>query len=123
MKRIWLNLGTLVLLLGLSGTARATQIMYSAPDQDNLVAGMYCDILNTGKTPIKGTITANDYLGTVRAGPMSFDLAADNAANLPVVSNLAAYCKVVLTTGSTKKVRGVAVYHFNTTGAYTIPIQ
>ena len=123
MQRIWLNLGTLVLLLGIIGTARATQVMYSAPVEDNASKGMYCDIVDAGTTSIMGTISANSYGNIIEAGPQSFSIIPGQGASLYVPSPQAAYCKVTLTTGSTKKVRGVAIYNYGTTGAYTIPIQ
>jgi len=100
-----------------AGRASAGGIMYSAPVVDGK---LYCDIRNAGTSEVVGTIEIISYGGSTDAGPFSFTLAPGAGTYF---SGLGASCKVTLTKGSPKKMRGVALYHYEADGAYTIPIQ
>jgi hypothetical protein len=109
-------------VVGVPERARAGGVMYSAPLRV-FTGETYCDIRNAGTMPIEGTIETVDYGGFTVSGPVAFTLAPGVGTTMPSLDNRTSSCKVTLTKGSPKKVRGVAVYNYLEAGALVIPIQ
>lgn len=98
--------------------AAAGGVMYSAPANDGAIL---CGINNAGTSPIVGTIETVFFSGNTATGPSSFMLAPGEGTTH--AGALGSSCKVTLTKGSPKKVRGTARYRIGTDGVYAIPIQ
>lgn len=92
--------------------------MYSAPSNDG---GLFCMIRNAGTSEIVGTIETVSFGGVSTGNALGVTLLPGQGNGAFFPSGVS--CKVTLTKGSPKKVRGVAIYNFGTDGAYTIPIQ
>jgi hypothetical protein len=107
------------LTVAVSDRAFAGGVMYSAPISDDAI---YCDIRNAGTSEIAGTIETVNYSGTTTSGPQDFTL-APGVGTFHFSPGGGSSCKVTLTKGSPKKVRGVALYNYAEPGAYVVPIQ
>ena len=72
---------------------------------------MHCDITNAGATAADVTIEVMDYNGNVISGPYMTTIAPNTGDYLgPTLNPSAAWCRFTVSTGSTKLLRGIAVY-------------
>jgi hypothetical protein len=104
-------IAAIVLTMSFAPAAHAgTKILATAPAA--LGANrLHCDITNAGTSPADVTIEIMDYAGTVVHGPYVTTIQPGTGDYLgPTLNAAAAWCRFTVTTGSTKLLRGIAVY-------------
>ena len=108
-------------------SAHAGKVLWTAPALAAYPAGsgrtIYCDVVNVGTTPQDVTIDILDYFGTVvnTAGPITLPPETGNALGASNDFN-SARCRFTVT-GSTKKVRAMAVYDNGSDYTIAVPAQ
>jgi hypothetical protein len=101
--------------------AASSKVLYTAPAQSNYptLQTLYCDILNVSNEPMDITVEILDYSGTVVAtsGALAINPTAGTA--FPDTTGAGAYCRFSIS-GSTRKVRAMAIY--DNGAAYTTSV-
>jgi hypothetical protein len=84
---------------------------------------IYCDIVNVGTTPQDVTIEVLDYFGNATVSPLGpVTLAPESGQANGDFSGAGARCRFTVT-GSTKKVRAMAVYDNGSQYTIAVPAQ
>ena len=92
------------------GTAQAGKVLWTAPADASFPGNqtIYCDAVNVGTTPQQVTFEILDNTGSVVGGPSSIVLPPEQGNALGSFGG-GTRCRFTVS-GSTKKVRAVAVY-------------
>jgi hypothetical protein len=98
-------------LLAPSVWAASSKVLYTAPAQSNYptLQTLYCDILNVDTEPMSITVDIFDYSGTMVATTGAVAILPSAGTALPDTTGAGAYCRFTIS-GSTKKVRAMAIY-------------
>jgi hypothetical protein len=83
---------------------------------------LYCDCVNVGTKPVDVFVEILEYNGTVVTS-QTFTLAPGTGNALTGGSGVGAWCRFTPTAGSTKNLRGVAIYDDGTAYRAAIPAQ
>jgi hypothetical protein len=120
-KRIGTVMAAGMLLATLATSAHAGKVLWTAPAQGAYpgLQTLFCDIVNVGTTPQEVTIDILDYFGNVVQGPLQQLLVPEQGTALGDGSGSGARCRFTVS-GSTKKVRAIAMY--DNGSAYTVAI-
>jgi hypothetical protein len=113
-------LAATAILAASAGTSQAGKVLWTAPALHMYPTNqtLYCDVVNVGTTPQDVTIEILDYYGAVTSGPVTSTLGPEQGNALGEASPLGgARCRFTVS-GSTKKVRAIAVY--DNGSAYTV---
>jgi hypothetical protein len=113
-----------LLLATIATSAHAGKVLWTAPALGAYPSTqtVYCDIVNVGTTPQDVTIDILDYFGNVVLGGFSQPLAPEQGTALGDGSGAGARCRFTVT-GSTKKVRAMAVYDNGSQYTIAVPAQ
>jgi hypothetical protein len=111
MKTIGRTIAAGAFLVLASTSAHAGKVLWTPPALAAYpsLQTIYCDIVNVATTPQDVTIEVLDYFGNVVSGPMTITLPPEQGNALGDGSGSGARCRFTVS-GSTKKVRAVAVY-------------
>ena len=121
MKCIGRTLAAGVMLATLATSAHAGKVLWTAPALGAYptLQTIYCDVVNVGTTPQTVTIDVLDYFGNVVQGGFQQLLSPEQGTAVGDASGQGARCRFTVS-GSTKKVRAMAVY--DNGSAYTIAV-
>ena len=113
-----------MLLATLATSAHAGKVLWTAPALAAYpsLQTIYCDIVNVGTTPQDVTIDILDYFGNPVGFPLTQTLAPETGTANGDGSGSGARCRFTLT-GSTKKVRAMAIYDNGSGYTVAIPAQ
>ena len=112
------------LLATLTTSAHAGKVLWTAPALAAYPSTqtIYCDIVNVGTTPQDVTIDVLDYFGNLIQGGFPQTLPPEQGTAVGDASGAGARCRFTVT-GSTKKVRAMAVYDNGTNYTISVPAQ
>jgi hypothetical protein len=113
-----------MLLATITTSAHAGKVLWTAPALGAYptTQTIYCDVVNVGTTPQDVTIDVLDYFGNLIQGGFPQTLAPEQGTADGDGSGACARCRFTVT-GSTKRVRAMAVYDNGSQYTIAVPAQ